>query len=81
MCSVIGECIHSSARYSLYCRPDKCKDELRAHMELEAMQKGGLCACVYLSVCKGRVGAVEGEGSTLYFSFLAYQPRKASPAQ
>lgn len=36
------------------------------------------CVCVYVSLCKGRVTVVEGEGLTLYFSFLAYQPWRAS---
>lgn len=86
--AIIGESIHSSTRYSLFCETDKCKDELHAHMGLEGIQRASyrLCACVcvsvYLSVCKAGVRlAVGGEGAALYFSFLAYQPWRSSPVQ
>ena len=44
-----------------------------------------VCVCFCLFECvqaEGQSGGgVEGEGSTLYFSFLAYQPWKASVVQ
>ena len=69
----IGESIHSSTRYSLFCETDKCKDELHAHMGLEGIQRASyrlcacVCVCLFIWVCAsgGQIGR-GGRGGRLF---------------